>query len=89
MDDDGPVIKGTSAAQISEWCKRGVEVGAAFCVIKSDTFSYEYYPVYVMPDEDVKHIANVKQDFTKLMEVYDLSKPLEPQLEEHRAMNMG
>ena len=58
-------------------------------LVVCDTFSYEDYPVFVMPDEKVHVIAdkNNGPNMTRLMEVYNMSKNLDEQLASKRCFN--
>ena len=71
----------TTVEEISGWFDRGVEKGATHMIVACDTFDYGDYPVYVMPDEDVRKRRDEiqQQDMTKVMEVYrlDLSKTMQ------------
>jgi len=60
-----------------EWFDRGVSQAATHLIVVCDTFSYEDYPVFVKPDEDVREISK-KYDgvnMQRLMAVYNLTKP--------------
>jgi hypothetical protein len=74
---------------ICRWLEEGKEREATHVIVVCDTFDWDDYPVYVMKDEDVderyKHFNG--NNMQKVMEVYKLSLPIEPQLAEHRAMN--
>ena len=39
--------------EILAWFDRGAALGATHMIVVCDTFSYEDYPVFVMPGEDV------------------------------------
>lgn len=59
-------------------------------IVVCDTFDFEDYPVFVEPEEDIKeriHFINGRS-MQRVMEVYDLRKPLEPQIEAVRAWNL-
>jgi len=74
---------------IERWIRVGQEKGATHVIIVCDTFDYEDYPVYVMPGEDARKIANKNNgpNMTKLMEVYNLAMDVDAQLKQYRAMN--
>ncbi len=80
----------TTKADISEWFDRGKREGAAFMLVVCDTFDYSDYAVYANDGEDAwrKHDAHAEVDMQRVMEVYDLRQPKEPQLREHRAYNL-
>jgi len=73
--------------EIREWLKEGIEKGASHVIVVCDTFSYEYYPVFVYPTEDVAEIVKHYRaaSMQRVEEIYDLSLPLESQLNEIRA----
>jgi hypothetical protein len=79
----------TSKDDIRRWFKQGVADGATHMIVVCDTYDYDDYPVYVAADQDVrevekKHSLSAMQ---KVMEVYNLSLPMDNQLEAKRAFN--
>jgi hypothetical protein len=84
---------GTTQKEISEWFDRGLAQGATRMIVVCDTFGNEDYPSYVMPDQDVRNVAENQYGFPnmknmqRVMEVYDLRKDKATQLNEHRAFN--
>jgi hypothetical protein len=72
---------------ISEWFERGVQRGATHMLVVSDSFSYEYYPVYVEKGQDPHAIEGEinSESMQGVIEVYNLSLPKDPQLDEARA----
>jgi hypothetical protein len=77
----------TSRGAISKWFDEGVEAGAAFMIIKWDTFDGPDgdYPVYVMPGESPHEVSSRIGDMT--MECYCLLMDKKSQLDEHRAQH--
>jgi len=75
--------------EIAAWFDRGVALGATHMIVVCDTFSYEDYPVFVKPEEDVRarETEFAEQSMQKIMEVYDLKRDRDAQLAEHRAFN--
>lgn len=71
------------------WFRTAKEKGATHIVVMRDTFDYEDYPIYVMPGQDPRAIAAEagNKDMQRVMEVYNMSMPVGPQLAEHRAFN--
>jgi hypothetical protein len=75
--------------------KRGKEDGATHVIVVCDTFKYDDYPVFVMPDQDVREVEAEYKDkntgadinMQRVMEVYSLRMDIEEQLEETRAFN--
>ena len=78
----------TTQDDIRCWLKRAPE-GATHMLVVCDTSDWSDYPKYIMPDQDAREIArdNNGPNMTKLMEVYNLSMDLEPQITSHRAFN--
>lgn len=77
----------TSKIEIAEWIKEGKEQGATHMIVVCDTYDWEDYPVFVMQAEDVrkKYADYNGPNMQKVMEVYNLQKDTEAQLEKHRA----
>ena len=75
----------TTRSDIRQWLKESKECHTHMLIV-CDTFDYEDYPIYVAKAEDVQaKIAEYhKRNMQKVMEVYDLSKDIEPQLLERR-----
>ena len=73
----------TTRNDISAWIKRAPR-GTTHMIVACDTLDWEDFPVYVKPGEDARKIAKSQE---KVMEVYDLRKPIEPQLAADRAFN--
>lgn len=81
------------------WFKEGQEHGATHMIVVHNTFDHENFPVYVLPGEDVrKEAEKFGYDHTnghpvengnceKVEEVYSLTKPMEPQIDESRAFH--
>jgi hypothetical protein len=78
---------GTSKEDIREWIKEGQAQGATHMLVVCDTFDWDDYPVYVMPTEDVhnKYTHYNGPNMQKVMEVYNLNKDINKQVNEHRA----
>lgn len=78
-----------SREDIRGWWMRGKGKNATHLIVVCDTFDYEDYPVFVMPGEDAREKAAEcgKQEMQRVMEVYNLSMELGPQMAEHRAFN--
>jgi hypothetical protein len=77
----------TTKEDISGWIKNGKEQGATHMIVVCDTFDWEDYPVYVMPTEDVKakYAHYNGPNMQKVMEVYNLQKDTDIQMNKHRA----
>ncbi len=79
----------TSKEEIRRWFLEGKKKGATHMIVVCDTFDYEDFPVFVMPNENVrqKYEEYDKKDMQKVMEVYSLAQSMENQLNEHRAFH--
>ena len=86
----------TTKEDIQRWLEHGKTVGATHMLVVCDTYDYEDYPVYIYPLEkksehnetDVNKAVRIYNvNMQKVMEVYSFALPLEPQLNEHRAMH--
>ena len=77
----------TTKKEIEGWLESAVHSGATHVIVVCDTYEYEDYSVLVMPNDDLFHKINLydMKDMQKVMEVYDLRQPLEPQLNMVRA----
>lgn len=80
----------TTRDDLSRWFDEGVRQKAEFMLVAVDTFDWEDYPVYVEreADFDGKLLSYQNPDrMSKVMEVYDLKQPKEPQITQHRTWN--
>ena len=79
----------TSKHEIKQWLDEGIKKKATHCIIVCDTFNYEDYPVYVMPAQSSREIAEQYNSsaMQKVMEVYDLRKDIFEQLGQERVFN--
>ena len=78
------VLMAATREDIARWFIEGQSQGATHIIVVCDTFDWEDFPVYVLPQENVREKAD-KQG--RVMEVYSLSKSLEMQLNEYRAFH--
>lgn len=78
---------GTTKEDIKGWIKRGQDQGATHMIVVCDTFDWEDYPVYVMPTENAhdKYSQYNGPNMQKVMEVYNLSKDINKQVNQPRA----
>ncbi len=76
----------TTIIDLKEWVARGKRKGASHMIIVCDTFDWEDFPIYVMPGQDArKEFDNEsKKPMQKVMEVYNLNKDLDSQINQHR-----
>jgi len=74
------------AGELKSWLEAGIAKKATHVIIVCDTFDYDDYPVYVSADEDVRKVYNSFNgpNMQKVMEVYNLSKPIDEQMSRHR-----
>lgn len=79
----------TTKDQIHNWLKRGKDLGASHMLVVCDTWDWEDYPVYVMPENNLPEVANrINRTLVeRIMECYDLSMNFDKQLNQHRAWN--
>lgn len=79
-----------SQATIRRWLDNAKSKGATHMLVVSDTFNHECYPVNVMPCDNASNLHNKynAMEMQKVMEVYSLSKNIELQLNEHRALHL-
>lgn len=80
----------TTKEMIRQWFKEGVRQKATHMIVVVETFSHEDYPVYVKKGEDVKGIVAKKysgQNMQSTMEVYNLSRPMDEQINSKRVFN--
>ncbi len=78
----------TTKQDISRWFDRGTEDGAQYLIVACDTYDWSDYPVFVSKEEfDDKYKELDGKNMQKIMEVYDLSKDKDEQLNMHRCFN--
>lgn len=80
---------GTSKQEISDWFDRGVKEKKDYMLVVCDTFDHEDFPVYTTREKysDVYAEYNNGKNMHRIMEVYDLHKERDPQLNELRSFN--
>ena len=79
----------TTKLDIKEWFEAGIKLNATHMIVVSDTFNFEDYPAYVLPDEDVHVRINHYRlaSMQAVREVYDLNQDKTKQLNEARSFN--
>lgn len=79
----------TTQDDIVRWFTEGKRQKATHMIVVCDTFDHEDYPVYVGPKENVRTVVSAYNgpNMQRVMEVYNLSKPMRPQLNETRSFN--
>lgn len=80
----------TEKADLQHWFDRGVAMNALFMIVCTDTFSHEDYPVYAKTAEEAwkQFDAHDGKNMQRIMEVYDLLRDREVQMQEFRAYHM-
>lgn len=75
---------------LRRWLKTAKDRGATHLVVTCDTYDWDDYPVYVLPDQNVREVVAdySNRNMQRVMEVYDLSKDIQAQLNETRANHM-
>lgn len=78
----------TTKEDIKIWIKIGQAQGATHLIVVCDTYDWDDYPVYVMPGQDAHKEFETRSgsNMQRVMEVYNLSKDIDKQLDLHRAM---
>lgn len=72
------------------WFNMGLGGGWKRMIVWCDTYDFEDYPEYTdTTGQDLREYTSSEngKNMKKLMEVYDLTAPLEPQMAERRAFN--
>lgn len=77
----------TRRDEIEEWFRGGSERHARYLLVVADTFSHEDYPTYAKDDDECRRkMADcTTENMQRVVEIYDLRAPMEPQLNMHRA----
>ncbi len=75
----------TTVHEIRAWVEEGLRNKCAFVVVLTDWFDYTDYPVYIR--DAITFDEELKSNKDGIMEVYDLSLPIESQLQEHRTFH--
>lgn len=78
---------GTTRDDIKEWFQRGIKQGATHLVVVCDTFDHDDYPVFVHSADEARAKVSRPGEMQRVMQVYNLALPMEPQLNEHRSFN--
>lgn len=78
-----------SLSEIRSWFQRGqANPRCTHMIVVCDTFDWEDYPVFVTDDQDVHEVEKQHNgpNMQKVMEVYCMTKPLDPQLKATRSL---
>ena len=78
----------TTVADIRQWLADAGEHDTHMIVV-CDTFSHDDYPVYINESQNVSDevYARDGKNMQRVMEVYNLDKDIQSQLDENRAHN--
>ena len=78
----------TTINELKDWFVKGQNTGATHMIIICDTWDWIDKPIYVTSEQDARQefIKHKENAFTKVMEVYNLKKDINNQLNKHRAM---
>ena len=77
----------TTIHDIRRWLERGKENGATHVIVVCDTFDHKDYPVFVMPEENVREKEKKYKNMQRVMEVYSINKDGDSQLNKMRAFH--
>lgn len=77
-----------SKETIKGWLDRAKESQTHMLVV-CDTFSYDYYPVFVEKSDNVDSVYTQysNKEMQTVMEVYNLNQSIEEQMQERRSFN--
>jgi hypothetical protein len=78
----------TTREEISRWFDLGAERGSKYMLVMCDTFDHEDYPNYAASDEECLATYKAPGEMQRVMEVYNLTEPKEPQLNERRCKRL-
>lgn len=84
----------TTKEDIKAWLEEGKSRGATHVFIVTDTFDYDDYPVYILPEQDVNEVyaeyTQGKHEMQRVTEMYSLTgkHDIEAQLKEYRARHL-
>ncbi len=83
---------GTTREEIGGWFDRGVAQKATHLIVVVDDFDHEDYPVFFTCTREgalakVDEYSKGMHSMQRVMEVYALTLPKDPQLSEHRSFN--
>lgn len=75
---------------IRGWLMRGKLDRDTHMIVVCDAFNWTDRPVYVRPDQDVQSRIDEEKakSMQRVMEVYNLALPFDPQLQEKRVWNL-
>ena len=73
--------------EIKKWLEDAKSKGSGFLIVMCDTFDNDDYPIFIEKGEDIKEEVKKlhRKDMQRAVEIYDMDKDLDSQIEEHRA----
>lgn len=79
----------TSKEDIRGWIARGQEQKATHLIVVCDTFDNEDYPVFVTKQQNISEVYDAYngKNMQRVMEVYNLSKDTEAQINQPTSFN--
>lgn len=79
----------TTRSDLDKWFRSGLALGATHMIVVVDTFDYEDYPVYVLPNQSVREKVATYNDkpMQRIMEVYNLGMDRDSQINSYRVFN--
>ena len=80
----------TTKSEIRNWIESAKEENAKYMIVACDGFDHDDYPIFCDSVDQCreKHAEHNGKNMQTIMEVYDLSLPIEEQLNEFRAMHL-
>jgi hypothetical protein len=68
-------IMAVTRIEFDNWVKRGKKMGATHLISVVDTFDYDDYPVFVMPEDDLEEVKSKYDgvEMQRINEVIELS----------------
>lgn len=76
---------------IAGWFARAGDLKATHMLIIRDTFSNDYHPIYVAPDQSIREQIGKydrEPNMERVEEVYNLSQDFDTQFVQYRAWNI-
>lgn len=76
----------TTKLDLRAWFERGKRQGANYMIVVCDSYDWEDYPSYVMPEENIHDKISYYRHspMQRIMEIYDLAQDRDEQLNEFR-----
>ena len=78
-----------SQGDIRSWFAEGVAKGHSHMVVVCDTFDHEDFPAFYDSADDARKRVESPGSMERVMEVYYLRDPIDPQISQRRCFNYG